>query len=150
MEKMIDRDQAHARSVEDLTRQAEFAKLATQLLFTANGGAALAMLSFLASIATSATVNSSLNIAAVYSGFATAASAFLGGLFLCILSIAFNSLSKQRFSWYWEEIAVREDNEMSKRYRRSGKIWRVCAQIFFAVSLVAFVAGSYLAISAFI
>ena len=150
MKNTVSEDNAHARSIQDVSSSHQYAKQSYQFLFFANGGAALSMLSFLATISTASSPNAKINIDAVYTGFALAAFAFLGGVVFCILSLVCAARSSMHHSWSWEYIAKIDFGEKSRLQFALGSKMRKLAQVLFMLSLLLFTIGAALSLKAFI
>src|SRR5258708_7395298 len=99
-------EDSHKRAIEDYSQYSQYMRASAQFAFAANGGAALAMLSFLTAIYTAKDVSNKISLTTVTQSFACAAAFYLLGLFLSIIAMYAMSLSKERWGHFWEAIAL--------------------------------------------
>jgi hypothetical protein len=152
----VSKGDAHRRAIEDYSQYSQFARASAQFAFAANGGAALAMLSFLTAISTAKNVSDKIPITAVTHSFAYAASFYLLGLLLSILAMYVVSISKEFWGHFWEQIALcnREEQQIFVNFRHpyalEGEAYNKRGFRLLFLSALAFVPGCYFAVSAFI
>jgi hypothetical protein len=150
-----DRDQkmsaedANKRSIADYLEYSQYARASAQFAFAANGGASLAMLSFLTALTTAKDQNNVIQLSVVVHSFAYAATFYLSGLFLSIVAMYVLSLSKQYWGHFWEEIALGETVNFRGPFARRADRLNWIGIGLLILSALAFVPGSAFAVGAF-
>src|SRR3979409_1113477 len=108
-------EDAHKRAIEDYSQHSQNVRASAQFLFAANGGSALAMLSFLTAITTTNNLNGIVSIPTVIHSFAYAAGFYLAGVFLTISSTYIMALAKQQWGDFWEHVALTDEVNFAHR-----------------------------------
>lgn len=90
----VSAEDANKRAVEDYSQYSQYWRMAAQFSFAANGGAALAMLSFLTAITTAKELNKLVSIETVIRYFSFAAALYLLGVLLVTLALFLMSTAK--------------------------------------------------------
>jgi hypothetical protein len=138
----------HDRAKEDYSQSAAFLKSGCQIVFTGNGGAALALLTFLTAIAKDQT--SAIGLSTLLPGFALAATIYLAGVLLAAVALVTFSVSREKWGHFWEDNALTGAVDFQKRVARSGGRFRNLGYGLFLASAAAFVAGSLVAVRVFL
>jgi hypothetical protein len=154
-------DMWNSRAVEDQSQSAIYARLCAQLLFAANGGAALAIMSFATNVLISSSPSSSFDVAEVLQSFRLGAVLYLCGVTCVIISALCASVSKYGWGVIWE-VRARHDldakdsidgTSIRRRVYYRAKVGAVVLHYFslsaLAASIASFVAGSYFTTIAF-
>jgi len=136
----------HDRAKEDYSRSAEFLKSGCQIVFTGNGGAALALLTFLTAIARN---DLEVKLATVLSRLTLAATIYLAGVLLAAAALVTFSLSREMWGHFWEDNAFTGNVDFDKYTALRGDQFRKVGYGLFLTSAIAFVAGSGVSVSAF-
>lgn len=145
-----DRSAAHSRAQADFDRYSEFAKLSCQLTFAANGGAALAMLSFVTAILTDETAAGDVEKTKVLQSFATSAAMYLTGIFFILIATIFFAASQQLWGGYWEDEAKGKPTDAESRLEFRAFWCERFGFASFAFGVVLFPIGSSFAVSGLI
>jgi len=140
----------HQRAQEDYSQFSQHLRASLQFVFTANGGAALAMLSCLTAVCTSKDVNSAISVPVLLSRFAWSALLYLGGVFCSVLSMCAFSASKQNWGQFWEDNALTGIVDFRKAYARKGERLSRLGFGLLVVGAFAFVGASITAVAAFL
>ena len=143
-------EDAHKRAIEDYSQYSQYARASAQFAFAANGGAALAMLSFLTAIATANHANPAISIDTVVRSFAYAAAFYLCGVLLSTLAMYAMSLSKQYWGHFWEDIALGGTADFKSSFARRGERLNKIGVSLLVMAAAAFVPGSAFAVLGFI
>ena len=104
----ISKEEAHRRAVEDYSQFSQYARNSAQFAFTANGGAAGAILTFLTAIITSQAVTNPaisnvIDPKIIIWNFAISSSFYLAGLLFSVVAMFLYSLSKENSGHAWED-----------------------------------------------
>ncbi len=102
----VENRDAHNRAVADYAHSANYMKTAGQLVFASNGGAAVAMLSFLTQVATNQNIKPFIDTGSLIYHFVISASCYLGGLVFAIIAMFFIAISKKNHADFWEKVAL--------------------------------------------
>jgi hypothetical protein len=145
----VDPDDAHKRAIEDYSQFAQYTRSSAQFAFAANGGAAVAILSYLTAIINSSNKNPTLDISAITRGFTISCSIYLTGLFFSIISMYLFSISKLYWGNYWEGVAKTGELNFEGRRSTIRRASHVVGWVFLILSALLFVPGSVFAVLGF-
>ncbi len=143
------------RAKTDYSQSAELLKSGIQLAFAANGGASIAILSCLTTIATSKSLTSALNVSAILPKFTIAVAIYGLGVLLVAIALWAFSTSKENWGHFWEDNALEckpmaEVSFADNPFAISAGRYAFVGRWLFLLSAVAFIAGSGMAVSAFL
>lgn len=99
-----DFSEANKRAIADYLESSQFARTAAQFSFGANGGAVVAVLSFLTTTVNSA-VKSEFDRRLIVHNFSIGCSFYVTGLLVAALSMFFFAKSKKLWGDHWEDAA---------------------------------------------
>ena len=146
-ERDMSKEDAHKRAIEDYSQFSQYARTCAQFVFTANGGAAAAILSFLtAIIKPPAPVHEARTIVM---GLAISASFYLAGAFFSLASMFSFYQSKQYWAHAWEDTAFTGYIDFDSRFSRGGYVWGRLGSITLVISALFFVVASFFAVWGF-
>ncbi len=139
----------HKRAMEDYSQFSQHLRACLQFVFAANGGAAIAMLSFLTAVCTAKELSSAISVTTLLSRFAFSAAFYLGGVFCAVLSLFAFTRSMQNWGHFWEDNALRKEVDFRKEFARKGDTFSRLGFGLLVLGAVAFVPGSIMAVAAF-
>ncbi|MDE2157186.1 MAG: hypothetical protein KGJ32_15075 [Xanthomonadaceae bacterium] len=140
----------HKRAEADYLQSSQHLRAGLQLLFAGNGAAALAMLSSITAISTAKDLNPVVSVHLLYARFAFSGLLYLGGTICAVLALWAASVSKEYWGHHWENVAIGGSPEAQVRYGRRGEVFVNVTRMVAALGVLAFAAGSVVALSAFV
>ena len=134
---------AHNRAIEDFSQFSQHSREAARIIFAANGGGAISILSSLSTLMASSRPRASA-ILLVY--YRYAAASFMAGAFLAIFGMFLLLWAKRKFGTVWQDAAETPKSRHARLAEARPAVWiENAGLILLALATFAFLTGAYLA-----